>query len=291
MLTGLVFNIQRFSTHDGPGVRSTVFMKGCPLRCAWCHNPESQATRPEYVRMASRCMHCDRCSEEELADPVVRGRGAADVDLCPTGALQAVGEPRAADALVATLLADRIFFDDSGGGVTFSGGEPLLQAAFVTDCLERLRAEGVHTAIDTCGHVAWSDLARAASHADLVLYDVKLMDDARHRRVTGVSNELILENLDALSRLHDQIWIRVPVIPGVNDDAENMEATAAFLAPLPGVRQVDLLPYHATGEAKFAREGLVYTLHGLEPPSPEHLESLAAVFRGRGLRTTIGGHS
>lgn len=291
MLTGLVFNVQRFSLHDGPGLRSTVFMKGCPLRCEWCHNPESQSPQQEFVRMRHRCMHCERCSEEELANPIVKGRGLEDVELCPTGALQAVGQTMTSVDLVETLLRDRIFFDESHGGVTFSGGEPLQQAAFVTECLSRLQAEGVHTALDTCGFAKWPDLRDAAAHATLVLYDVKLMDDARHTAATGVSNRLILDNLRALAAVHDNIWIRVPVIPGVNDDAANLNATAEFLQSLPGIRQVDLLPYHATGEAKFSRVGMDYALHGTTPPSRERLNTLAAHFRARGLTATLGGHA
>jgi pyruvate formate lyase activating enzyme len=288
--SGLVFNIQRFSLHDGPGLRSTVFMKGCPLHCAWCHNPESQSPRQDFIRMSQRCMRCERCSEEELANPVVTGRGMADVDLCPTGALQAVGETREPDELVKTLLRDRIFFDESGGGVTFSGGEPLMQAAFVIECLRRLQAEGVHTGLDTSGFARWQDLSDAAAHANLVLFDLKLMDEARHKIATGVSNQLILQNLQALTRIHGNIWVRVPVVPGVNDDAANLDTTAAFLQSLPGVRQVDLLPYHAIGEAKFARAGMDYTLHGTVSPTHERLEALAAHFRSRGLTTKTGDH-
>jgi pyruvate formate lyase activating enzyme len=220
----------------------------------------------------------------------VTGRDDADVELCPTGALQAVGRTVTPEALVAELLHDRIFFDESGGGVTFSGGEPLMQAAFATECLRRLDAEGVHTALDTCGFARWQDLADAAAHADLVLFDLKLMDDARHRAATGVSNDRILENLRHLARNHSHIWIRVPVIPGVNDDAPNLDATAAFVAGLPGVRRVELLPYHATGEPKFARVGLAYALTDTPPPSRDRLEHLAAHFRDRGLTTTLGGH-
>ncbi|MCX6549625.1 MAG: glycyl-radical enzyme activating protein, partial [Acidobacteria bacterium] len=184
MRTGLVFNVQRFSLHDGPGLRSTVFMKGCPLRCAWCHNPESQSPHQAFVRLANRCMRCDRCGEDELANPVVSGRDARDVEACPTGALQAVGGTVEVAVLVDTLLRDRIFFDESGGGVTVSGGEPLMQAPFVIDVLTRLQAEGVHTALDTCGFGRWDDLRDAAAQANLVLYDVKLVDDDRHTAAT-----------------------------------------------------------------------------------------------------------
>ena len=289
MNEGTVFNIQRYSTQDGPGVRSTVFMKGCPLSCAWCHNPESQAPRPEILRMENRCMGCGLCSDAERQARPAR-KSERDLDACPTGALQQVGREVEASALVQELLRDRIFFDQSGGGVTFSGGEPLLQASFLTESLERLRSESVHTALDTCGFAPWEDLRDAARWSDLVLYDLKLMDEARHREATGQSNRLILDNLRALSRVHPAIWIRVPVIPGINDDDANLEATARFLVGLPGVRRVDLLPYHGTGEAKFARLGKPYPLDQLRPPTPQRLEDLAGIFRARGLDTTTGGH-
>lgn len=289
MRSGLVFNVQRFSLQDGPGVRSTVFMKGCPLACAWCHNPESQSPETQVIRMRQRCMLCGLCSEQELAEPAALHRNEGDVEACPTGALQAIGQKMRSTVLVKSLLRDRIFFDESGGGVTFSGGEPLLQAPFVIEAMQLLQREGVHTALDTCGFARWQDLQEAAGHADLVLYDVKLMDESRHRAATGVSNRSILQNLRGLSEIHRDIWIRVPIIPGVNDDEGNLVSTAGFLAGLPGIRQVDLLPYHPTGEAKFARVGLTYALHGTPSPSIERLEALAALFRAKGLNTTIGG--
>jgi pyruvate formate lyase activating enzyme len=287
---GTVFNIQRFSTQDGPGVRSTVFMKGCPLSCAWCHNPESQAPQAELLRMENRCMGCGLCSVEERDAGDTSRRSARDLETCPTGALQQVGQEMESSALVRDLLQDRIFYDESGGGVTFSGGEPLMQAPFLTETLKGLRAEGVQTALDTCGFAPWEDLRDAANLSDLILYDLKLMDEARHREATGQSNRMILENLRALARVHPNIWIRVPVIPGINDDETNLEASARFLSGLPGVRKVDLLPYHGTGEAKFARLGKPYALNQLRPPSPQRLEELAAIFRARGLDTTTGGH-
>ena len=289
MQSGLVFNVQRFSLQDGPGLRSTVFMKGCPLACTWCHNPESQAPQTEFIRMRHRCMACGICSDEELSESQVQGRDEADVEACPTGALQAVGQEMRSSELVENLLRDRIFFDESGGGVTFSGGEPLLQAPFVTEAMRLLHAEGVHTALDTCGYGNPQELAEAASQASLVLYDLKLMDEARHRLATGVSNAIILQNLKTLSEIHPCIWIRVPIIPGINDDRANLEATAEFLAPLQGIRQVDLLPYHPLGESKSARVGLTYSLHATQTPTLEDLEAMAGLFRAKGLNTTVGG--
>lgn len=280
MSAGIVFNLQRFSLQDGPGLRSTVFLKGCPLACAWCHNPESRAAGPQVLRLESRCMACGRCS-------IGAAPGPEDAEACPTGALQVAGREWTAEDLAETLLRDRIFFDESGGGVTFSGGEPLAQPGFLCEALERLRAEAVHTALDTCGHAPWEDLQAAAARADLVLYDLKLMDEDRHQRATGVSNQTILDNLRALAAVHDRIWIRVPVVPGINDDAANLDATADFLAPLAGVRRVDLLPYHPTGEAKHGRVGLPCA--SFASPEPAAMEGAAARFRARGLDTRIGG--
>ncbi len=288
-LTGIVFNIQRFSLHDGPGIRTTVFLKGCTLVCAWCHNPESRSPRPEFVRLPNRCIRCGRCSDDELADPVVVGRGHDDVEQCPSGALQEVGASMDVETLVASVMRDRVFFDESRGGVTFSGGEPLVQAAFVTEAMRQLHSAGVHTALDTCGYARWSDLAAAAAHADLILYDLKLIDSERHRRATGVPNESILKNLLSLSEAHSNIRIRIPVIPGFNDDAENLGATAAFVASLAGIRQVDLLPYHSTGAGKFPRIGLDYPLQNTSTPDDARMDELAVHFRSRGLTTTIGG--
>ncbi len=291
MHSGLVFNVQRFSLHDGPGVRSTVFMKGCPLTCAWCHNPESRSPRQDFIRLRHRCMGCERCTDEELDMEVVTGRTEADVEACPTGALQAVGRKVTSGELTRELLHDRVFFDESGGGVTFSGGEPLLQAPFVIETMRALREEGVHTALDTCGFVHWETLREAAEAADVVLYDLKLMDEARHKAATGVSNRVILANLQSLAATHEHVWIRIPIIPGVNDDEANLTETARFLQSLRGIRQVQLLPYHATGEAKFARVGLNYALHGTVPPDDRTLDTMAERFRANGLTATIGGHS
>jgi pyruvate formate lyase activating enzyme len=290
-VTGLVFNVQRFSMHDGPGLRTTVFMKGCPLACTWCHNPESQELGPSFVRLAHRCMKCGRCTPEELDNPVVTGRDACDVDLCPTGALQMVGERISAPLLVSRLLRDRHFFDESNGGVTISGGEPIVQAPFVTDVLRRLARESVHTALDTCGFGPWENLRDAATYADLVLFDLKLMDSARHEAATGVGNERILHNLRALAEIHPNIWIRIPVIPGVNDDDANITATAEFLSTLPHHLRVNLLPYHPTGEAKFARLGKHYAHHGTVTPTHRQLNALAAHFHARGLPATLEGQA
>jgi pyruvate formate lyase activating enzyme len=308
---GRIFNVQRFSVHDGPGIRTTVFLKGCPLRCLWCHNPESIRGELELVRFEGRCLHCRRCVE---ACPTGRlaalERGEVDsapecilcgtcAEVCPAEARQLVGRWVTVDELLSEVLRDRIFFDDSGGGVTFSGGEPLSQPEFLAAALEACRGAGVRTAVDTSGFCRLADLLRIASWADLFLFDLKHMDDTRHRELTGVSNERILENLSALAgRLaasgggeggdETGIRIRVPVIPGMNDDPANLAAVARFAASLPGVHRVDLLPYHAHGLGKLGRLGAAPPTEAIAPVDPAHLDQLAAIVRGAGLEPRAG---
>jgi len=277
---GRILRLQRYSLQDGPGLRTTVFLKGCPLACAWCHNPESQAPEPEALKGEAQCLRCGSC---DTVPP-----GADQAEACPTGAFQWVGRDVTVAELVAEVLRDRPFFEQSGGGVTFSGGEPLMQAPFVAAALAALRAEGASTALDTCGFGPWADLEAVAKDSDLVLYDLKLIDAARHLGATGVPSGPILENLARLGRVHPAIWIRVPLIPGLNDDDANLEATARIAADTPGVRRVDLLPYHATGLAKAARLGRETTAP-FQAPSAEALDRAAAPFRALGLNVHLGG--
>lgn len=279
---GRIFHVQRYSLQDGPGLRTTVFLKGCPLACSWCHNPESQHPEPEAMRAGDRCLRCGTCEQ------LLAGDGAGQAEACPTGALQWVGREVTVAELVAEVLRDRPFFEASGGGATFSGGEPLQQAAFVAQAMAALRAEGVTTALDTCGHAPWEDLEAVARVADLVLYDLKLIDEGRHRAATGVPSGPILENLRRLGAVHPALWIRVPLIPGINDDAANLEATARIAAATPGVRRVDLLPYHATGLAKAERLGQA-PQPGIPAPGGEDLLRAAEPFRALGLNVHLGG--
>lgn len=300
MQRGLVFNIQRYSLHDGPGIRTTVFLKGCPLCCAWCHNPEGRSCHRELLVVESRCMVCGECRRTCPFGQSLAGEGVwptrhdqcthcgACVEACPTGARQMVGREMTVAEVMAEILKDRIFYEDSAGGATFSGGEPLTQPTFLRELLEACRARGIHTAVDTCGFGCTDHLLAAAQWADLVLYDLKLMDDARHRQHTGVSNQPILENLRALDHIHQNIWLRVPVIPGVNDDLENLEAIARFAAGLHGVRQVTLLPYHQTGVQKYRRLGSGYALDGVQPPSAGQMSRAADAFRSCGLTVQVG---
>ena len=301
MERGRVFNIQRFSVHDGPGIRTTVFLKGCPLSCTWCHNPEGGSFHPEIVVVESRCIACGECvSACPLDLPSGVGGGWAGekdrctvcgscVDACPTEARQIAGRDMWVDEVMEEILKDRVFYDDSDGGVTFSGGEPLAQGRFLSAMLEACRAEGVHTAIDTSGLAPKDRLLAIAELADLVLLDLKLVDPERHRAHTGVSNSVILDNLAALGQAQRPIWLRVPVIPGVNDDVENLEATAQLASSIPSVQRVSLLPYHRLGSDKLKRLGSEDLLEGVDPPTSDRMQELAAHLEATGVMTTIGG--
>jgi pyruvate formate lyase activating enzyme len=298
---GLVFNIQKYSLHDGPGIRTTVFLKGCPLCCTWCHNPESISPRQEILVVENRCAACGECRRACPFGASAAGEGTlparneqctlcgACAESCPSDARRMVGREMAVAEVMDEVLRDRIFYEESSGGVTFSGGEPLMQPRFVLALLEACRACGLHTAIDTCGFGCTDHLLAMARLASLVLFDVKLMDDARHRQNCGVSNRPILENLRALDAIHRHIWLRVPVIPGVNDDEANLVAIAKLAAGTQGVRQVNLLPYHNTGVTKARR--LARAAQADEPGqvSLERMEQAGELFRARGLSVRMGG--
>jgi pyruvate formate lyase activating enzyme len=292
--TGRVFNVQRFSLHDGPGIRTTVFLKGCPARCLWCHNPESQTFGPEVIRVETRCASCGTCETvcPHRAPPPGSGlctACGACVEACPTGAREMVGREVAADEVMEEVLRDRVFFRGSGGGVTLSGGEPLAQPTFLRALLTLARCHGIHTAVDTCGFAPRETLLGLVPLVDLFLFDVKLLDDRRHRELTGLPSAPILRNLRVLAAAHPAVWIRVPVVPGHTDDERDLAAIAELANELPGVRHVSLLPYHATGSAKARRLGRDTSLEPLTPPAPERMEALAGLFRDRGLAVSIGG--
>jgi pyruvate formate lyase activating enzyme len=301
MQRGMIFNLQRYSVQDGPGIRTTVFLKGCPLRCAWCHNPEGISPDREMVILENRCVACLECrrvcsfgaAEPEAGVLPVRDERChfcgQCIDACPTEARQMVGREVTVSEVIAEVRRDRVFYEESGGGITFSGGEPLAQPEFLLRLLRACKEEGFHTAVDTCGQAATRQVLAIAPYTDLFLYDLKMMDEARHRYFTGASNTLILENLRALSGVHGQIWIRVPIIPGVNDALADLEATARFAGAIPGVRRVNLLPYHRIGITKFHRLGLEATLAARPAPSAAALSAARSLFERAGMDARLGG--
>ena len=303
MISGLVFNVQRFSTHDGPGIRTTVFLKGCPLACRWCHNPEGMRSAPELLTHPSRCIECNACVNacpHGYAVPATVGNGIRPdiasceacgdcVDVCPTGAREIAGRELRVAELLETVSRDRVFYEESGGGVTFSGGEPLQQAEFVLAALAACGDAGLHTAVDTCGLVDTRDLLAAADLADLILFDLKTSDSERHRSATGASNERILANLKLVADGPTPIWLRVPLVPGVNDDDDELAGMAQLASTLKAVRQVSVLPYHKLGRDKRERLGLPLLDPDLGAPRPERIRSAVAHFERAGIETLIGG--
>lgn len=299
--TALVFNIQKFSLHDGPGIRTTVFLKGCPLSCAWCHNPESISAGPEYIVAENRCIACGACRQACRFGEAITGTGALParnddcdfcgdcVEACPAGARQLVGRRMTVADVVAEVVKDRVFFEESGGGVTISGGEPLLQLRFLGALLPVLREQGLHVALDTSGFGRTEDVLALAQLADLVLYDIKAFDDQRHIELTGVSNRCILENLTAMDAVHPHIWIRVPIVPGFTDDPEQLGQIAEFVASLQHVERVNLLPYHRAAGQKYERLGRTHAVHAVEPPSTAEMERAASSFRGLRCAVQVGG--
>ena len=297
----MIFNIQKYSVQDGPGIRTTVFLKGCPLCCQWCHNPEGISPRREIVVIENRCIACGECRSACPFGAEIAGQGVLParpepctlcgvcVDACPTGARQMIGRTMTVDEVMAEALKDRVFYETSGGGVTVSGGEPLQQPKFLLALLETLRGNGVRVALDTTGYGCTEHLLNAAELSDLVLYDLKAFDDQRHRELTGVSNRTILDNLKSLDESHHNVWIRLPIVPGFNDDAAELGKIADFVTELRSVTLVNLLPFHRTGLHKYQRLGQIHHLEGVEAPSAATMEGLAAIFRDRKLPTKIGG--
>lgn len=294
-MKGIIFNIQRFSIHDGPGVRTTVFLKGCNLSCFWCHNPEAALITPEIQFFPDKCIACGACVEACTQEAQMlsgneriylrdRCSQCLDcVDECFSGALVAAGKESTPQEVVAEIERDRAYYRHSGGGVTFSGGEPMLQKEFLKELLVKSRALGFHCAVDTAGNVPWEWLEEILPTTDLFLYDVKAFDAEIHRRATGVSNRRILENLARLAGSGKPIWIRIPVIPGVNDTPEEMSQIAAYLAPLKGIQWVELLPFHTLGSEKYTSLGRDYPARGLTPPSKQKLAELAKIIEGQNL--------
>jgi pyruvate formate lyase activating enzyme len=298
LAAGIVFDIRRYSIHDGPGIRTTVFLKGCPLACVWCHNPESQDPAPETLVRESRCIRCGACVEACTHDAITWSPGGpvwdrsrcaacgACAEVCWAGAREVAGRAMTAGAVVGIVERDRPFYDASGGGLTLSGGEPLYQPAFAAAILRLARSRGLHTVLDTCGFARWPVLDALRRDVDLFLYDLKLMDEGRHRAFTGATNRPILENLERLADHGHAIVLRVPVIPGITDDVENLLAIRAIAARLPSVRGVELVAYHRAGAEKYARVGRTYALPHVAAPGLPHLDAVLELLAGNGLAVT-----
>ena len=252
-----IFNIQRFSVNDGPGIRTTVFFKGCNLHCAWCHNPESQSPKAEMMFYKNRCAGCGKCKEtcpNELKRCDLCGKCTF---YCPNEAREICGKEYTAKELMHEILKDKAFYDNSNGGVTFSGGECMLQIDFLLQILKECKKAGLHTAIDTAGHVPFEHFERIIPYVDLFLYDVKCFDGEKHKLYTGVGNGLILENLKRLLNLGASVWVRIPIIPTVNDSDYEIRAIKKYLDLCPAPKKVEFIPYHAWGEQKYAALGRV----------------------------------
>jgi len=271
-MKGMLFDIQRASTVDGPGFRTTVFFKGCNLHCAWCHNPESQSFQPQLLFYRERCTRCGLCEQvcpHALQSCTLCGQCAQS---CPQEARSLCGTEYSVDAVMKKILPDRLFYQTSGGGATFSGGECMLQLDFLEALLKACRGKGIHTAVDTAGAVPFEAFERILPDTDMFLFDVKSMDSEVHLRYTGQGNERILDNLSRLLRAGKRVWVRVPVIPGVNDTLDEMHALRAFLIQNGYPEQVELLPYHRMGENKchaMGREAVCFDV-----PSEERMAEL-----------------
>ncbi len=272
-MTGIIFDIQRFSLHDGPGIRTTVFMKGCPLRCRWCHNPEGLSSKPQLQYFEELCIGCGRCGTRERL---------SDSEACPCQALRICGRTADEDEIMEEILKDRMFYADSGG-VTFSGGECLMQADFVAAVLTRAKALGLHCSVDTSGCVPWSAIEKTLECCDLYLYDIKCMNGEKHKAYTGTDNTLIMENLKRLSDCGKEIWIRVPVIPDFNNTEDEMTAIADFVSSLRGVSQVTLMPYHTLGASKYQTLGLSYSFDTSKRITEDELEAFRKIFMDRNI--------
>lgn len=297
---GTVFDIERFSVHDGRGIRTVVFLKGCPLRCQWCANPESNLVRPQIGFFPEKCVGCRMCAQVCPSGELFVTEGQVDWQGC-VGCLKCVeqclyearigyGRQMSAGEVVQKVLRDRVFYKNSDGGVTLSGGEVTMQPDFAAAILQLCRQEGIHTAIETCGFCSWSNMEKVLRHVDQLLYDFKCMDSEKHRRYTGVDNRVILENAVRASRMVEEMIVRWPVIPGVNDSEENALQMADFLRDrMPRVKRVDLLPYHSAGKSKCEHIGTEYGYSIPYELTAERTARLQDILCQAGLDAKVGG--
>ena len=302
MTQGLIFDIKRYAINDGPGIRVVVFFKGCNLKCAWCHNPESISGKPEKMYSPAKCIKCGTCvavcpekaitltSHGITTDSTLCTMYGKCTDVCPAKAIEMSGKSMPVPEIMEIIENERPFFDQSGGGVTFSGGEPMVHPWLLIELLEECGKRGIHRAIDTAGHVNTETLMEVAHHTDLFLYDLKMIDARLHEHWTGVRNDLILHNLKVLAESGAKIIIRIPLIGRVNDHEENIRQTAEYVAGLAGERkEVHLLPYHPVAQNKYLKLGRPDDFESLSAPDKESQQRSIAIFMEHGIRATIGG--
>lgn len=270
-----ICEIEHYAVHDGDGIRTLVFFKGCPLKCHWCANPETQSLKPEYYYDVNKCMHCGRCKE----NPDTK---------CRIGARRPVAKIMTVNEVMKEVLADESFYRKSGGGVTLSGGEVLMQVHFAIELLKQCKDNYIHTAIETCGMAPWYKLEAIAGLCDQILFDVKLFDEEKHTYWTGASNKIILENLAKLAKIHHDITVRIPLVPGVNDNEQELAAIAGYVNEL-GLNKVHILPYHNLAKEKYRLLGKEYHLMDLTTPPVDKLNQYAQIFINHSLNCRIGG--
>ena len=308
----LITQIQKFAVNDGPGFRTNVFLKGCNLRCKWCHNPETQSLTKELYWKRRLCVQCgaclDVCPNDAINPPIAPEEAQSEgstyhkvifeccdycmkcVDACKFGALEIVGNQMSVDEVLDEVEQDRPFYDNSGGGMTISGGDPLVHLEFTHMLLDGANNRGLHICVDTAGHCPWSDLEGVVKKADIILYDLKHLDSSEHERMTGVPNELILENLSKLVGSGVKVWLRIPVIPEFSDSYEYHERVSEFLLGLPGsLERIDLLAFHNWCQDKYDWLGLDWDMGRYESIDPAEIEPFIEIYEGKGLRATLGG--
>ena len=300
-MKGLIFDVKRFALHDGPGLRTTVFFKGCPLRCLFCHNPEGQNFKKELLQRPERCIACGICLEVCPAGALHMEKGHIRIEralcevcgrcaeVCPSEALQVAGREVTVNELLQAVERDRVFYDQSQGGVTCSGGEPTAQPDFLCAFLDQARSKGIHTVLDTCGYAPPEVFEKVCENVDLFLYDLKLLSSDRHKQFTGAENHLIIHNLRLLVSRRKKVLIRFPLIPTINDDRENLEAIAKFVTTLEPTPSVEILPYHRAGIDKYRRLGRPVPDRSIRVPTEEEIQRVARYFSTLGIKVIVRG--
>lgn len=299
MSEAMIFNIERFSTEDGPGIRTVVFMKGCPLKCVWCHNPEGQLFQQEIFVFEKKCIDCGDCIKAcqenaiRVADktPIIDRTKCTScgkcAEVCIPNAVEIVGKKMTPDEVLKEVEKDKVFYETSEGGVTLTGGEPISQPEFLVEFLKKCKEAGIHTAVETSGCAKWETYERILPYVDLVMYDLKEMDDKKSREYIGIKPDLILENAEKISRVKP-MWIRVPVIPGYTATEGNIKNIAEFIvSKLSSVERIDILPHHRLGEPKYKNLGREYALDGVQPPDREEMLKYKRIMESYGLRNVI----